>query len=209
MLKPGKHELHTAAELKAESRRWIDAEILKLQAIEAQREGRRNPKTGKREPPEAPSDELTRAVAAKAHLWRTGSFRHLEVALELLGVTYPDRLASIRVFLIDQNADPSPTILAHLDETIDWLAARLPRPILLPADAIAEIEVWKRSLENGRTADHRRQREQRDVEILDLVETHGWSLRRIGRIYALSPEGVRLALNRVTTRIVVASAPAA
>lgn len=207
MLEPGKHELHTEAQLKAERRRWIDGELRKLQALARQRGDRRDAATGEwLGSAEAADDELTRALGAKTHLYRTGSFAKLDVALFALRLQYPLRYDSLVEYVIEATAKPTPPVRAHLDETVIWIAERLPRPILLPADAAAEMAAWKRSLQHGKTPEHKRQREARDLEIFDLIETHGWSLRRVGRVYDLSPEGVRHALERSTSAAPVATA---
>lgn len=194
MLTAGRHELETEAHRKAENRRYVDAQLVKLAALARQRAG-----------VEAADDELTRAVSAKERLYRTGSFGRLEVALLQLAIHAPLRHEAVRVFVIEGVTKPSPPVRARLDETVAWLAERMPRPILLPGDAIAEVEAWKRSLENGRTPEHRRLRAVRNAEIEHLRADHGWSLRRIGDTYALSAEGVRKILDRDP----VASAPAA
>jgi hypothetical protein len=197
MLNPGKHDLDTDAQRKAEQRRYLDAQLVKLAALERQRAG-----------VEAPDDDLTRAVAAKAHLYSTGSFARLEVALLQLAIAAPLRHEAVRLYLIEHQAVPSPPARERLDSAVGWLAARMPRPILLPGDAVNEVEAWKRSLEAGRTPEHRRQREARDREIVDLVDEHGWTLRRVAALYALSPEGVRKIVGRVE-RHGVASGPVA
>lgn len=199
MLSTGKHELDDQAQVKAERRRMVDAQILKLQAHARER--------GDDGAEEAPDDDLTRALRAKDYLYRTGSFRRLEAALLLLAATYPLRHEAVRVFVIEAQAEPSPRVRVNLDQTVDWLAERLPRPILLPADAVREVEAWKRSLEDGRTPKHRMLRVARDLEIHDLATAHGWSQRRIAEHYALSQTGVVKILDRASQ--IVATAPAA
>lgn len=194
MLTAGRHELEADAHRKAENRRYVDAQLVKLAALARQRAGT-----------EAADDELTRAVAAKERLYRTGSFGRLEVALLQLAIHVPLRHEAIRMYVIEGVAKPSPAVRARLDETVEWLAERMPRPILLPGDAIAEIEAWKRSLQFGKTAEHTRLRRLRDAEIRVLRFEQGWSLRRIGDTFAMSPEGVR----KIADGDHVASAPAA
>lgn len=196
MLTAGKHELDDQAQVKAERRRMVDAQIVKLEAMFAERDGG-----------EGPDDDLTRALRAKERLYRTGSFRRLESALLLLAATFPLRYDAVRVFTVEHQADPNPAVREHLDETVDWLAERLPRPILLPADAVRETEAWKRSLEDGRSPKHRMLRVARDIEIHQLATAHGWSQRRIAEHYALSQTGVVKILER--TSAIVATAPAA
>lgn len=201
MLNPGKNDFVVDDHGRGlhEQRRHRDAQLVKLAALQRQHDGK-----------EAPGDELDRALKAKEHLWKTGSFAQLEAAMELLAVTMPLRLQALVVFVIEAQFDPNPATQLHLDETIVWLAERMPRPILLPGDARDEIEAWKHSLQHGKTLQHRRDRLARDAEIGELANAHGWSLRRVGALYSLSPEGVRKILaGQAGVLAAVASGPAA
>lgn len=180
MLSPGKHSLHDDAMTKAEKRRWVDAQIIKIAALQRQHDGT-----------EAPADDLSRALEAKAHLYRTGSFQTLELALEMLSIAYPLRHDSVRLFVIEGQYRPDAGTRLRLDETVDWLAARMTGTIHLPGDARDEMDRWKHSLQHGRTPEHGRQRAARNLEIIRLRDEHGWSLRRIGDLYSLSGETVR------------------
>lgn len=201
MLTAGKHELDDQAQVKAERRRMVDAQILKLQA-HARERGDINGLFA-----EAPDDDLLRAIRAKDYLYRTGSFRRLEAALLLLAATYPLRHEAVRVFVIEAQAEPTPRVRVNLDQTVDWLAERLPRPILLPADAVREVEAWKRSLQDGRTPRHTALRAARDLEIGVLATEHRWTQRRIAEHYALTQPTVSKILDRAA--VAVATAPAA
>lgn len=199
MLNAGKHDLDTDAQVKAEARRLVDAQLVKLAALQRQHAG-----------VEGAGDELTRASEAKARQWRTGSFAPLELCLELLAVAAPLRMEALRLFVLERQFDPNPAVRARLDETVGWIAVRMPRPILLPADARSEMAAWKHSLQHGKTLAHRRDREARDVEIAVLAGEHGWSLRRIGALYDLTPEGVRkIVAGQAGELAAVASGPAA
>lgn len=196
MVNPGKHELDDQAQVKAERRRLVDAQLVKLQALQRQHDGI-----------EWPDDDLTRALMAKTRLYRTGSFGWLDRALLLLAAAYPLRHDAVRLYVIEAQAVPSAAVRERLDETVDWLSERMPRPILLPADAVREVEAWKHSLENGRTPKHRMLRVARDLEMHELYTVHGWSQRRIAEAYALSQGAVSKILQR--TSEIVATAPAA
>lgn len=198
MLNPGKHDLDTEAQERAQRRRWVDAQIVKIQALQLQQAGK-----------EAAPDEFTRAHDARERLYETGSFRGLELVLELLAITAPGRHAAVVFFVVEGHLGVTPDVRSHLDETVAWIAARMPRPILLPADASAEIAAWKHSLEHGRLPAHRAQRDARNAEILNLVDEHGWSLRRVGRLYDLSHVSVLKIVQGAGERAAVASGPAA
>lgn len=206
----------TSTEQRIAKRRWIDGELVKFAALERQRGDARDQRTvtpsylGARLPAEASSDELTRAHDAKERQWRTGSYPAVEMALELLAATHPLRFEALRVFVIDQHFEPAPAVRARLDEIVEWIAARIPRPILLPADAQAELDAWKHTLEHGRDKRHAAQRAVRNRQIVELVEEHSWSLRRVGRVFDLSHERVRMIVMEADVqRTAVASGPAA
>lgn len=184
MLRQVRDEQVTEAHERAERRRYVDAQLVKLAALQRQHSGE-----------ESAGDDLTRAHDAKARLWRTGSFAHLEVCLELLALTSPLRMEALRVFVLERQFPPGARVRVRLDETVVWIAERMCRPILLPADARAEVSAWKHALQHGKTAAHRVQRAARDAEVVELSVVHGWSLRRIGSLYDLSPEGVRKIVN--------------
>lgn len=187
----------TASYAKAERRRSVDAQLVKIAALQRQHDG-----------VEDAPDDWTRAHDAKERLWRSGSFPSLELALELLALTAPLRLEALRLFVIDQHFDPDLEVRERLDEIVDWIAARIRRPILLPADAKAELAAWKRSLEHGRDPRHQEQRRARDLQIVELVETQHWSLRRVGTVFDLSHERVR-AIVAQANAVAAASGPAA
>lgn len=199
MLNPGRTEFATEAAERSERARWVDAQLVKLAALQAQHDGR-----------ELPDDEADRMLKRKRHLYGSGSFGRLEAALDLLAVTYPARHAAVVFFVVERQLEPNPDTRVRLDESVVWLAARMPRPILLPADAQHELAVWKISLRTGKTAEHRRQRDLRDAEIVALNRDHGWSLRRLATLYDMSPEGIRgIIASRTADPLVIASGPAA
>lgn len=182
----------TASYAKSERRRSADAQLLKIAALERQRGDARDPRTvtpsfrGVLLAAESDPDELTRAHDAKERQWHTGSFAALDRALELLALSQQLRFEALHVFVIDQHFDPAPPVRVRLDEIVDWLAARMPRPILLPADAQGELAAWKHALEHGRDRAHAEARAARDRQIVDLVELEGWSRRRVADVFDLS-----------------------
>lgn len=193
MLSEGEHELAEEAMTKSERRRWIDTQILNLQAMAAVRAGEA-----------ALPDQVLRAISRKQVLYSQGSFGALDVALLQLAFAYPLRHDAIRLYLIDQHAQPAPMVAVRLAETVGWLAERMPRPIRLPHDADQELAAWKHSLEHGRTPAHRDQRDQRNAEIRALRDEHGWAVAKLGAEYNLSRTAVYAILETA-----VASAPAA
>lgn len=180
MLIRGVHGLHDEAQAKAERRRYVDAQLAQLEATARQRAGL-----------ESPDDDLTRALSAKTHLYRTGSFQHLDAALRLLEVSDRRRFEFVRLTAIEGIVQVTERMRPALDGVVDWVGERMPRPILLPADAVNEVEAWKVSLQLGKTAAHRKQRDQRNREIVELAAEHGWSQRRIATHYALSQPAVQ------------------
>jgi hypothetical protein len=184
---------------RAERRAWVDSEIVKLEALQRQHAG-----------VEAAPDDWTRAHDAKEHQWRTGSFAALESALFLLQVKQPLRFAVLRIYVIERQFPMPERLQGRMDETVDWLASRMPADILLPQDARMELAKLRHSLEHGRDPRHVEMRRARDEQIVELVAVHGWSLRRVGRKFDLSHvrvgEIVRLAAG---LRAVAASGPAA
>lgn len=199
MLNASKTEFATGAQVRHERRRLVAAQLAKIAALQRQHDGT-----------EDPGDELSRAHEARERLWRTGSFGSLERTLERLATEAPLRHETLRVFVIERQFDPDPGVQVRLDETVDWLAGRVKRPILLPADARHELDVWKFTLQHGKTPAHREARAQRDSEIAELYDVHSWSLRRLASLYALTPEGVRKILAaQASETAAVASGPAA
>lgn len=137
---------------------------------------------------------LDRAVRMKeAQHRRAPAFGELERALARLAEAERP-LHTCFVFYAVERQFPVPDdrVSGHLDRAADWLAGRMRRPILLPADAQRDLEAWKHALQHGKTAQHRLARAARDAQLRDLRRVEGWSLRRIAAAFGMSPEGVRL-----------------
>lgn len=189
----------TASYERAERRAWVDSELVKLEALQRQHAG-----------VEAAPDDWTRAHDAKRHQWRTGSFAALESALFLLQVEQPLRFAVLRVYVIERQFPMPDRLRFRMDETVDWLAARMPADILLPQDAKEELAKLRFSLEHGRDPRHLEMRRARDEQIVELVVEHGWSLRRVGKKFDLSHVRVgEIVRGAAGVRAVSASGPAA
>lgn len=120
---------------------------------------------------------------------RNGSYRELELALESLRGDFPERVRLWwRVFVLEEEIEMSQLVRMVVNETTDMLAARMPKPIKVPARLEDEEEanrLKKDSLWRGQTERHREQRHQRDMHIVELFTAEGWKKSRIARFYGL------------------------
>jgi len=117
----------------------------------------------------------------RAEYRRAGSYEALERVLASLALSHPTRhaqLMAIEVYgLTDRVSDAA---RAQMDETVEWVAARMPDPIRVPPWVRSERPEARGRWSNGW------KRGQRNSEIRRLAED-GWTGRRLAREFGLSP----------------------
>lgn len=157
------------------------------------------------------TDPLDAAVDRAEGHYRRGSYRQFLRALRTVEQVSERRARSLVRLVVNGEENlirVEPWTRSWLDQTVDWVAMLMPRPIELPADAHRDLEAWKYTLQHGKSPQHRAAREERNVEIVRLVVEHGWSLRRAGRVYGVSHETVRKILAEAGDQAAVATGPA-
>lgn len=131
---------------------------------------------------------LPAALERKQHQWVTGSYPELEQLLQRLHAEHPVRFRLVdRLVIHPDGSRPSDRVLITLDETVVYLADRMPWPIRVPdqatrdwADARVKQDVWRR-----RGHVHERVRAERDAQ-LKLDRRRGFEITELCLRYGLS-----------------------
>lgn len=166
MLTPGRTDQHDQAYERAEQRRRVEAELTRLTRLQAVRDDG-----------EAADWWLSAADRRRRAQWRATSHAELWALLEQLRDIAPIRYSVVmRKLVYGQEVVFSPRMQARLDETLDWLAERMPERILAPG-AVLPTPANGEAMHRQRKGPAVKERWRRDERLRKAFGLRGLSIR--------------------------------
>ena len=148
------------------------------------------------------------ALDRKQAQFARGSYAALEHRLMLLAAEYPGAARLLERHVVHPiGAVVSPVIAGRIEWAVEWVAAGMPYPIVVPEEALrwrpaVKVAVWR-----GRSGRHKSLRDGRDEELQVSAAEHpvAW----LAETFGLTERHVRRILREARERPAVASGPAA